>query len=165
MDGWIKLHRSSLNHWLYAEIRPLTKREAWETILLSVNYDYTRTLIRGKLYECAPGQSLLSLENWAKKFVWSVQQVRTFFKLLENDQMITTEGMQYTTRLTVCNWAIYQGYATDEQQTKQQTDNRPITTTKEREELYNSLKEKSKKENFCDESHETQPDTETPNPT
>lgn len=109
MDGWIKLHRSALDHWLYTEYRPLTRREAWETILFTVNFEPSKSLIRGQLYECGRGQSLLSLQSWAEKFVWSVKQVRTFFSLLEKDGMIITEGLQYTTRLTVCKYDYYQG--------------------------------------------------------
>jgi hypothetical protein len=59
--------------------------------------------------------------------------------------MITIEGLQYTTRLTVCNYDKYQGEITDEQHTDQHTDNipptdeqqtanKPPTTTKESKE-------------------------------
>jgi hypothetical protein len=151
-DGWIKLHRGCLDHWLYNEYRPLTKREAWETILLTVNYESNKTLIKGQLYDCKSGQSLLSLESWSKKFVWSLQQVRTFFKLLEADGMITIEGLQYTTRLTVCKWDTYQGITTDQQQTdnrpltdQQQTANRPLTTIKERKERKERKEEREEK--------------------
>jgi len=144
-DGWIKLHRSCLDHWLYTEKRPLTKREAWETILLLVNFESSKTLIKGQLYDCKRGQSLFSLKSWADKFNWTIQQVRTFFRLLELDGMITIEGLQYTTRLTVCNWDTYQLKATDQQHTdntpitdQQHTDNTPITTIKEEEELKNT---------------------------
>ena len=137
MVGWIKLHRSILDHWLYTEHRPMTRREAWETILFTVNVEPAMVLVKGQLYECGRGQSLLSLNSWAEKFVWSVQQVRTFFKLLQLDEMIELEGLQYTTRLTVCNYGRYQ----DSQQTantpltdRQQTANTPLTTIKEREE-------------------------------
>lgn len=150
-EGWIKLYRSLRDHWLFTEYRPLTRQEAWIRILLTVNYESSRVLIKGQLYDCGPGQSLLSLESWAKEFVWSIQQVRTFFKLLESDGMITTEGLQYTTRLTVCKWSIYQGMLTDEKQTDnkpitdgQQTANRPLTTIKEYKE------EKESKENITD---------------
>lgn len=146
MDGWIKLHRSCLDHWLYTEYRPLTRREAWETILFTVNFEPSKSMIKGQLYSCDRGQSLLSLQSWADKFVWSIQQVRTFFKLLENDGMIRLEGLQYTTRLTVCNYAIYQ----DQQQTAntpltdgQQTANKPLTTIKEREESKESKERKN----------------------
>ena len=141
MEGWIKLHRKVLDHWLYSEQRPLTKREAWETILLTVNYSTEKVLIKGQLYDCKPGQSLLSLDSWAKKFMWSIQQVRTFFKILEKDGMITTEGLQYSTRLTVCKWDTYQQDVTDQQQAankpltnQQQAANKPLTTIKEEEE-------------------------------
>jgi hypothetical protein len=138
MEGWIKLHRACLDHWLFTEHRPLTRQEAWVRILMTVNYDHSKSLIKGQIYNCAPGQSLLSLEGWARKFVWSIQQVRTFFKLLELDGMIKIEGLQYTTRLTVCQWETYQGVVTDQQQTAnkpltdgQQAANKPLTTTKE----------------------------------
>jgi hypothetical protein len=137
MEGWIKLHRSCLDHWLYTEYRPLTRREAWETILFTVNYEPKKVIIKGQLYDCDRGQSILSLQSWAEKFVWSIQQVRTFFKLLENDNMIIVEGLQYSTRLTVCNYAIYQDLqqAANKPLTDgQQAANKPLTTTKEREE-------------------------------
>lgn len=130
--SWIKLHRKILDHWLYEPKRPKSKFEAWIHILLTVNYKPSKAYIRGVVYECDRGQSLLSLESWAKEFNWSVQSVRTFFKQLEIDQNITTEGLQYTTRLTVCNYDTYQDILTDEQQTNQQAANRPLTTIKER---------------------------------
>ena len=137
MSSWIKLHRSSLNHWLYTEKRPLTKREAWENILLCVNWEPGKSLIRGVIYECNRGESLFSLDTWAKNFNWSIQQVRSFFKLLEKDGMIKIEGLQYTTKVTICNYETYQG--NDEINNKrktneQHTDNKPITSIKEEEE-------------------------------
>lgn len=127
MEGWIKLHRRFMDHWLYKSKKPKTYREAWEDILLLVNYDDNKALIRGQLYNCLRGQSIMSLDSWAKQFNWSKQQVRTFFSLLENDKMITLEGLQYTTRLTVCNYENYQGIVTHEQHTEQHTNNTPIT--------------------------------------
>jgi hypothetical protein len=153
MEGWIKLHRSSFDHWLYKTKKPKSRREAWEDMLMLVNYDHKKILIRGQLYDCDRGQALFSLDTWADQFNWSIQMVRTFFILLEKDQMITIEGLQYTTRLTVCNYDKYQGEATDEQQTKQQTANMPttcrqqtanmpLTSTKEDKEVKNVKKGK-----------------------
>lgn len=136
-DGWIKLHRSCLDHWLYTEYRPLTRREAWETILFTVNYEDGKLLIKGQVYECKRGQSLLSIQSWAEKFVWSVKQVRTFFTLLEKDEMIITEGLQYTTRLTVCKYDNYQGDVLAKGKPKasqRQTDGKPRATIKENKE-------------------------------
>lgn len=127
MSGWIKRYRSIKDHWIYENNRPRTKNEAWEDILMTVNFEPKKVLIKGQLIDCGIGQSLNSLNSWAYLFKWSVQQVRTFFKLLEDDNMITLEGMQYTTRLTVCNYERYQSTATDEQHTEQQTNNTPAT--------------------------------------
>lgn len=138
MEGWIKLHRSVLKHWLYTEYRPLTRREAWETILFTVNYEPSKMIIKGQLYDCNRGQSLLSLNSWAEKFVWSIKQVRTFFDLLEKDEMIKVEGLQYTTRLTVCNYDIYQdnGHTKGTPRAHQRhTKGTPRATIKEGEEI------------------------------
>lgn len=133
MEGWIKLHRKSLNHWLYQENRPHTKREAWEDLLLLCNHEDDKVFISGELIDCKRGQSIMSLKTWANSFKWSIQQVRTFFKLLENDSMIKIEGLKYSTRITICNYGLYQ----NKQQTDneliticQQTDNELITTNK-----------------------------------
>jgi len=127
MKGWINLHRSSMDHWLYRTKKPKTYREAWEDILMLVNYEDNKDFIRGQLYECKRGQSLLSLDSWAKQFNWTKQQVRTFFSLLQKDEMLTLEGLQYTTRLTVCNYDKYQRRPTYEQHTDEHTDNIIVT--------------------------------------
>jgi hypothetical protein len=133
-EWWIKLHRQFLDHWLCDEYRPLTKREAWENMLFWANYYDNKVLIKGQTIECKRGQILYSLETWSRKFNWSMGQVRQFFKLLENDNMIKVEGLKYTTRLTICNYDKYQ----IEQQTDnklptscQQTANKLPTTSKE----------------------------------
>lgn len=138
MSGWVKLYRDIKDHWVYEPNRPKTYREAWEDIILNVNFSAKQSLIKGQLIECERGQSLNSLQTWASLFNWSIAKVRHFFKLLEKDQMITLEGLQYTTRLTVCNYETYQGEATDEKQAEDITGHmakhRPNATTKERKE-------------------------------
>ena len=150
MEGWIKLYRQSLDHWLYKTNKPKTRREAWEDMLMIVNYEPKKVLIRGQLYECGKGQSLLSLESWAEKFNWSKQQVRTFFELLKNDAMINIEGLQYTTRITICNYELYQPTVTHEKHTKQltntHTDNTPPTPTKESKEGKEDIADSEKSE-------------------
>jgi len=130
MAGWITLHRAILDHWVWNNA---DYAKAWVTILLTVNHEDKKAEIHGEFIMCGRGQSILSLQSWAKLFgrKWSVQKVRTFFDLLKKDEMITTEGLRKTTRLTVCNYDTYQ----QEQQTKntqrtrkQHTDNTEVTT-------------------------------------
>jgi hypothetical protein len=132
MSGWIKLHRSVKDHWIFKNESYL---KAWISILIEVNHKDNVVLIDTDLVNCNRGQSLHSLSKWATIFGkgWSVQKVRTFFELLKKDSMIQTEGLRKTTRLTVCKYDSYQS----EQQTtntqltdNQQTDNTQITTNK-----------------------------------
>jgi hypothetical protein len=125
MSGWIKIHRSITNHWLYSEKRVYSKLEAWYDMLIAVNYSDTKTIIKGKLYEVKRGQSILSLESWGKRWNWDKSKVRRFFNLLENDSMIELKCDNTTTHLTVCKYESYQGERnTDETPVKRKRNTR-----------------------------------------
>lgn len=137
MEGWIKLNREIIDHWIYKDDRYF---KAWIRMLMTVNYEPKKVLISGELIDCGRGQSLLSIKNWADLFGkgWSVQKVRTFFDLLKNDAMVNIEGLRKTTRITICNYDKYQdrqrgdNEENDEEITRRQRgDNEEITTTKE----------------------------------
>jgi hypothetical protein len=108
MSGWIKIHRSITEHWLYAEKRVFSKFEAWHDILLTVNYSESKCLIKGKLYTVKRGQSILSLESWANRWNWDKSKVRRFMGLLKQDGMIDLISDSITTHLTVCKYDAYQ---------------------------------------------------------
>ena len=131
-NGWIKIHRQIIKHWIWDNPDYL---KAWIAILITVNHEDNKVLIHGELFNCGRGESLLSLANWAKTFGkgWTIQRTRTFFNLLEKDKMVNTEGCRKTTRLKVCNYESYQEVqqANNRRTTdKQQADNKQITTNK-----------------------------------
>lgn len=107
--GYIKLFRKAQENFLYKENRPHTRREAWEDILLMVNHAEKEVLIGNEKFLVKRGQSLRSLDSWAKHFNWSKSKVKRFFDLLKRETMIVTEDVRKSTRLTVCNYDIYQG--------------------------------------------------------
>jgi hypothetical protein len=109
MSGWIKIHRSITNHWLYTEKRVFSKFEAWNDILLTVNFTDAKTIIKGSLYEVKRGQSILSLESWSKRWNWDKSKVKRFLNTLQLDEMVVIKSDTVTTRLTVCNYESYQG--------------------------------------------------------
>jgi len=125
-DGWIKLYRSIRKHWIHKD--PLYFR-AWCDILIETNHEPQKDLIKGQLIDCDRGQKLYSLQTWKNIFGkgWSIQKVRTFFKLLEKDNMIMTEGLRNTTRLTVLNYKTYQ----DKTTTSQQAPNKHLTSSQQ----------------------------------
>lgn len=113
MKGWISIHRSITSHWLYPKGRPFTKYEAWITILLEVNHTDKKESKGFNLIECKRGESINSLDTWAKLFHWNKSKVRRFFIMLQNDSMIETKSVQKTTHLKVCNYDSYQDQRND----------------------------------------------------
>jgi hypothetical protein len=107
MEGWIKIHRSIINNWIFSDEE---KFRAWIIILLTVNYESKKVNIGNLLLTCNRGESLLSLDSWSKLFgkKWNKSKVRRFFDLLQNDSMIVLKNEQKTTRLTVCKYDTYQ---------------------------------------------------------
>jgi len=138
--GWIKLHRSITNHWLYTEKRKFSKFEAWNDILLNVNFTPAKTIIKGKLIHINRGESIKSLENWGKRWSWDKSAVKRFLELLKKDNMIELKNETVTTRLTVCNYDTYQSKENEvETQTKRkrnanETQTNPIEERKENKE-------------------------------
>lgn len=130
MSGWIKMHRSILNHWLYTEKRKFSKFEAWQDMLLNVNYSDNKTIIKGNLYEVKRGQSILSLDSWSKRWNWDKSSVRRFFNLLEKDEMIVVKSDNVTTHLTICKYENYQQVENaNETQTNRRRNTDEIQTT------------------------------------
>jgi len=124
MDGWIKFHREWLDHWLYSENRPKTRREAWEDMLLLVNHSENEVLIGNEVFICKRGQSIRSIGSWAKQFNWSYSKVHRFFKLLAKEKLIVKEDIKKSTRITICKYDEYQGERRvneEQMKTKQKT--------------------------------------------
>ncbi len=109
MEGWIKLNRSIQSHWIYSEKRKFSKYEAWIDILMTVNFSDNKCLIKGTLYEIKRGESILSMDKWAKRWNWDKSAVRRFFNLLKIDNMIEFKSDNTTTHLKVCKYESYQG--------------------------------------------------------
>jgi len=105
-SGWISINREISGHWIFDDSEYF---KAWICILLEVNHEPGRTVIKKKTLECDRGESLKSLETWGTLFgSWSKGKVNRFFKLLESHDMITLKNEHVTTRLSVCNYTTYQ---------------------------------------------------------
>jgi hypothetical protein len=105
MAGWIKISREIPNHWIWKDA---IKLKWWLDMLITVNFKDNKTLIGNQLFECKRGQSIMSLQSWADRWVVDKNKVRNFFVLLEKDGMILHENLSKTTRITICNYDTYQ---------------------------------------------------------
>lgn len=103
--GWIKLDRKIQDNWIWQD--PI-KLKWWLDVLLTANHSDATVNIGYQLLECKRGQSILSLKSWGQRWNVSKDTVRNFFNLLEKDHMITHENLTKTTRITVCNYEVYQ---------------------------------------------------------
>ena len=138
MAGWIKIDRNIRNHWIWSD--PI-KFQWWFDIIMTVNYEDKKVPIGYKLFLCKRGESLMSYNEWAKRWKVSKSVVYNFFTMLKNDEMISIKNETVTIRLTVCNYDSYQdnqnGNKTDEEcieNASRTHRERKAYTTKEREE-------------------------------
>jgi len=124
-EGWLKLHRKILKHWIWSDAYYL---RAWIYCLLRANHEKKRVMIKGQITDINRGEFVTSLHKFSKETELSVQQVRTFFKLLQKDKMISKNPTKKVTKLTICNYDSYN----DVQQGEQQSDNKHPTHHQQR---------------------------------
>jgi len=125
--GYIWLFRSLKSHWIWSDANKL---KWWLDVLLSVNYTDSKVLIKNNLIECKRGQSIKSLETWAKEWRTTKKTVQIFFKLLQSDCMILVENMKVTTRITVCNFDSYNSSVNDNDTAKETQGKRKLPPNK-----------------------------------
>lgn len=107
--GYIKLHRSFLEHWLYDDGKePFDKAHAWLDLLLLANYEETKRMYKGQLQITGAGQMQVSDRYLADRWHWSKDKVRRYTKMLEIDGMITTKRTTNNTTITIENWGKFQ---------------------------------------------------------
>lgn len=117
--GWISLHRKVQEHWIFKDKREFSKFEAWIDILLNVNHSNQKVNIKNAIISVERGESIRSLDTWAKRWNWNKSKTRRFLKLLESDTMVVLKPTHQTTHLKVLNYDSYQDLRnTDETQMK-----------------------------------------------
>ena len=156
MNGWIKIDRSILNHWIWQDEKYF---RWWIAILLNVNHEEKKFPVNSEVFICQPGESFRSVEDWSRVFGCSKPTVFKFFQMLESDEMISTKivgkGNRRKHLLTVVNWNKYQKTET-RNFTENFTENKPETLPK-----INPNKNEEKNKNEKKVSKEEIPDFET----
>lgn len=160
MSGYIKAHRSLMTHWIFQDAE---KFRRWMVMLWSVNYKPAKVMIGNTLYEVKAGEAVFSIQTWADKLGLSKKSVLAFFDLLKSDGMISTEtigkGNRSSTRVTITNYACYQGNDAPEDNTQthrkgNRKGNREGITSKEGEERKEGKEGKNNKNDAGEEVFE-----------
>lgn len=137
-EGWIKLHRSLQEHWLWKN-EPFDKRSAFIDLLFLANFEDKKLAYKGEVITCKRGDVNLSIACLAKRWHWDRKTVRRFLKLLESDGMVSIDSTTHRTTVTLVNYDKYQLRGTTEGTTKSQQSGQPSPTTKELKNVKNVL--------------------------
>ena len=118
--GWIALHRSIRDHWLYQEKRVFSKYEAWLDILMDANHQRNKIVFDGQLFEVERGQRVTSIRQLCERWSWSNSKVNRFLKMLEDDGMIIKKSDSKKTVITIANYDVYQSPENEKTTAKRQ---------------------------------------------
>lgn len=128
MTGWISLHRQIQNHWIWEDPQKL---KWWLDMLLRVNHKDNKTVIGNKVVVIKRGTFHTSEVKLAEQWNVSRNTVRSFIKLLESDEMITTERTRNGTTVKVLNYNDYQTFSRDKKQPTEQHDEQNVAQNTE----------------------------------
>lgn len=107
MSGWIKLHRSIVDHPLWLS-EPFTWGQAWTDMLLNANFAAGSFYVRKQEVKLERGQLAWSELTMADRWKWSRGKVRRFLTELEKQGMITQHKTHLTSVVTICNYGDFQ---------------------------------------------------------
>lgn len=136
--GWIYLHRSLVDHWLWND-KPFSKGQAWVDLLLLANYEDVKIPYKGEVVTCERGVVNRSITFLADRWGWSRKKTTAFLRLLESDEMVTMKATTNRTTITIEKYGFFQDSGT----TKGTTED----TTKEQRRNTNNKSNKYKKNN------------------
>ena len=105
--GWISLHRSIQEHWLWQE-KPFSKGQAWLDLLLSANHQDRKILLGNELINVERGSFITSQKKLMGRWGWGSEKTRTFLKLLDSDEMIKFQPDKKKTTIIILNYDRYQ---------------------------------------------------------
>lgn len=107
MEGWVKAHRSILDHWIWKD-KPFARGQAWMDLVFLANHDSEKTFINGELIEVQRGQHITSILKLSDRWGWGRKKVSKFLDDLENDKMLNQKRTTQYTAITLTNYEVYQ---------------------------------------------------------
>ncbi|WP_179088649.1 hypothetical protein [Paenibacillus amylolyticus] len=138
MDGWIKLHRKTLDN-------PVVCKDAdhlavWMYLLMNATHKEHPAVFAGEKIILQPGQLITGRQKIAEKFSVNESKVQRILKKFEIEHQIEQRTSNNKRLISILSWADYQS---SEQQNEQQmnnkrtTDEQPVNTNKNVKNLIN----------------------------
>lgn len=124
--GWVSIHRSIYDNWIWNDDEEFDKRSAWIDLLLMVNHEDKKVLIDGELQLVKRGQRITSIRKLCSRWKWSRTKVNNFLKLLEKDGMIYLKIEPHKkTIITIVNYNLYQDDNTNKKASQEPVKDQP----------------------------------------
>ena len=111
--GWIHLHRSLIDHWLWQE-KPFSRGQAWIDLLFQANHSDNKFLLGNELITLERGEFVTSELKLMERWGWGKTKVRAFLNLLQIDNMIVKKTNHKRTAIKIVNYSKYNDYETTE---------------------------------------------------
>lgn len=123
MDGWIKLHRQSLDN-------PIVMKDPdhlaiWIYLLLNATHKKRPAMFGGKKIMLEPGQLITGRKKIAEDVGVNEHKVFRVLNLFKTEQQIEQQSTRYGSLITIVAWNEYQD---NEQQNEQQMSNKRATS-------------------------------------
>ena len=146
MQGWIKINREIVNHWLWQDAERL---KWWLDLLFMAQWDDKKVLHDSHLFTLKRGQIIASVAFLCERWEKSNKTVIKFLQMLESEEMIKREVVhRQTPIITICNYELYQDNVQTQVQTQVQT---IVQTNKESKEYIIHNNARTREENFLSE--------------
>lgn len=116
--NWFAVCRTIFDHPIVGiHDRAFTELEAWLWLLSEAAFEPRKVINKGTIIVLDPGQLMHARSYLAKRWQWTEDKVRWFFKRLQTEAMITRYCTQQNTRsrsnqiqiITISNYSVYQG--------------------------------------------------------
>lgn len=105
--GYIKLYRQLLENPLWLE-KPFSRGQAWVDLLLMANFTDGKLLQGGQVIPVPRGCFITSEAYLMNRWGWGKSRLRTFFRLLEQEDMIDRQADRNRTTLRLKKYWVYQ---------------------------------------------------------
>lgn len=129
MQGWIKLHRKILNHWVADEPECLA---VWVRLLIEANHTTTKRLFNGRMIDIERGQLLFGLQRFTQKSGVSIAKLRRYMRLFEAEGMIDRQKDNKYSLITITCYEDFQDSTGKEHSN--------VTQTSSKEQHYKNVK-------------------------
>lgn len=120
MDGWIKLHRELLDHWIYKDSEYL---KVWIEMLIRARYwdEPSKELIGDQLVKVERGEFIFGRPKWSSRLGISEQRLKTLITKMIKEDMI--EPIQKFPRFTLYRIKNYEKFNQQDNQQSNQHNN------------------------------------------